>query len=613
VDLEFDPAAEAGVDGDERAHDSFGRLKLATFNGAVAVKSPDFTLDADRMGVGFPSASNPSANANAAQRDLASIEFIHAQRNVKAGSLGEDGSITCQDLTVRFASIEGKTAPLNMIATGDVAAVDRDRQTVWADQLDVKFRPAASNADAPVATQPQSTANRRADVDMLSAMGGVQIQMADGARVFADRLEADGEGQSIVLTGEDIMVVSDRNIISKGRRLELTNRGDTVSWPGAGEFAYYTAPILAQTQTPVQTSRIARPTVDEATNPRQMLATWGESMVYDGTFDNGAGSIVIRGNVDARSTPSPLELNVMIASELTLLFSKAEHTAAMPSSMPQDTTSQPVRGQPGQGQPEQGLFGMQQEGRRLKLLIAKGGGTGDAKLESRAWSNADRSDKPRVFGLSGPHITYDDQTLEAHVVGKGMLVVRDARPEVATTDAGPTAGAVGAGGAAQQRKADLPFGARGTTLFKWNDNLHMTRTSAESSLYDIVLVGGIEVRHEAIDRSLSTMTGDRLEATVDRTASATQRDTGFDLGGSMDLKRIRAKGKVYVDSPTRDVDCDEFDYDYVTGLAQLIAQPGRTVTIVTASNPHPVQAESFQWNTIDDTVVVKKASGSSNR
>ena len=81
----------------------------------------------------------------------------------------------------------------------------------------------------------------------------------------------------------------------------------------------------------------------------------------------------------------------------------------------------------------------------------------------------------------------------------------------------------------------------------------------------------------------------------------------------MDLKRIRAAGGVYVDSPTRDVDCDEFDYDYVTGVAQLHAREGRTVTIVTAGNPHAVQARSFLWNTIDDTVVVKGASGSSGR
>ena len=141
----------------------------------------------------------------------------------------------------------------------------------------------------------------------------------------------------------------------------------------------------------------------------------------------------------------------------------------------------------------------------------------------------------------------------------------------------------------------------------------MTRKERESSLYDIVMIGGIEVRHRALDNSLSTMTGDRLEATVDRTQGATQRDAGFDLGGSMDLKRIQAKGGVYVDSPTRDVDCDEFDYDYVTGVAQLNAREGRTVTIVTAGNPHPVQARSFLWNTIDDTVVVKGASGSSGR
>jgi len=611
VDLVFQPAT-TGKPSDVKpeetppaatAHDSFGRLREAMFNGAVDVNSPDFTLTSERMTVGFPietSAVEGGAPSMRPADRVASIEFIHAQENVKAGSLSDGGSIDCQDLRVNFANHLGKTVPLNMLAAGDVAAVDRDGQTVWSDELEVKFRPIAETQpddvsaghgpwQEPPPADAEKASRRRADVESLTAKGSVQIQMADGARVFADRLEADGEGNKIVLTGEDVMVVSDRNIIGKGRRLELTERGERVVWPGPGEFTYYTNPILAA----VEPRRIARPVVDPAVNPRQMLALWNESMEYDGTANGGAGSLEIRGSVNAESTPSALELNKMMARELTLLFAKAETTVPVdPATMP---ASAPAT------QPAGGLFAMEQRGRQLKQLIARG----EARLESRAWQNADHSDLPRVFHLAGDHVTYDDQTLEANVQGKGSLLVRDERP--APADPASTQPEAGA------RQANLPFGARGTTLFNWNDSLQMTRKERESSLYDIVMIGGIEVRHRALDNSLSTMTGDRLEATVDRTQGATQRDAGFDLGGSMDLKRIQAKGGVYVDSPTRDVDCDEFDYDYVTGVAQLNAREGRTVTIVTAGNPHPVQARSFLWNTIDDTVVVKGASGSSGR
>jgi hypothetical protein len=131
--------------------------------------------------------------------------------------------------------------------------------------------------------------------------------------------------------------------------------------------------------------------------------------------------------------------------------------------------------------------------------------------------------------------------------------------------------------------------------------------------YDIQMVGGIEVRHRALDQSLSTMTGERLEAIVDRATGDVGRDAEFDLGGSMDLRRIHALGNVYVDSPKRDVDCDEFDFDYTTGIAQLKSAPGRMVTVMTSGNPHPVQGRSFSWNTINDTVQAMGVSGSSGQ
>lgn len=595
VDLEFEPAANSTAPRDEAAsadaHESFGQLRLAMFNGAVAVNSPDFTLDADRMGVGFPSGVQIASTASQPERRVASIEFIHAEGAVKAGSMSDGGSIHCQDLRVNFRDHEGKTVPLNMLATGEVAAVDQESQTVWANQLDVEFTPVKvdQTVGAQVAGVPEANAKRRADVESLTAIGGVQIQMADGARVFADRLVADGEGRMIVLTGEDVMVVSDRNIIHKGTRLELTERGETVTWPGSGEFAYYTAPVLPS----IESRRIDRPIVDIAANPRQMLATWSTSMVYDSRFNNGAGSIEIRGAVNAESTPSALEMNSMTGDWLTLNFAKAETTvepATAPTSRPE---TQPTT-QPG------GLFAMEQRGRQLSQLIARG----NARLESKTWLNADHADKPRIFWLQGQHIVYDDQTLEALVQGAGDLLVRDERPEPAPASQ-PLAGA--------KTAADLPFGARGTTLFQWTDSLRMTRKDRESSLYDIVMLGDIKVRHRAIDQSLSTMTGERLEATVDRTEGATQRDAGFDLGGSMDLKRIHAAGNVYVDTPKRDVDCDDFDFDYVTGIAQLNAREGRVVTVTTAGNPHPVQARSFLWNTIEDSVTARNISGSSGQ
>lgn len=674
-------------------HDSFGRLRLAMFNGDVAVQSPDFTLNADRMGVGFPArdpapatapaialattqpveslvassdgataATQPSSRPQPPAHHIASIEFMHAEHNVVAGSLSDGGSIACDDLRVDFASHEGQTVPVSMLAIGDVAAIDRDKQTIWSDRLNVAFKPIGSDAasrDVAVpdavasASQPVSQPDsgqgaqrlrRRADVDTLTATGMVQILMSDGARIFADQFETDGEGHRILISGEDVMVVSDRTIIHRGARLELTNRGERVLWPGAGEFSYYaqavlapntansatTSPASAPATSPaaqpaaVPAQRIARPVVDTAVNPRQMFATWSNSMVYDATTDDGGGSIVIRGNVNAESTPSALELNKLTGDKATLVFAKVEAPAAtapsatMPSIGPTTApASSPTTAPASQPQNRGSLIAMNQRGRQLRKLIADGNGRpgGEAKLESRTWINPDQSDRPRVFYLSSQHVIYDDVTLEATVPSDGSLLVRDERPETVSTKPA-TQPAVPAGPVAQAqpaRKASLPFGGKGTTLFRWNGSLHMTRRDKQSSLYDIVMLDGIEVRHQALDKTITTMTGDRLEATVDRSASTQQRDTAMDMGGSMDLRRIHALGRVYVNSPTRDIDCDDFDYDYLTGIAKLNARPDRVVTIITANNPHPVQAKSFVWNTIEDSVQASGVSGSTGK
>jgi hypothetical protein len=614
-------SGEADADGTSNPHDSFGRLRLATFNGEVAVHSPDFTLDAQVMSVGFPQREADvehgvrvsPAHPDAAQQGLASIEFMHAQQNVVAGSMSDGGSIACDDLRVDFASRDGKTVPLKMLAMGGVAASDPDRQTVWSDQLEVMFKPASDVApqdskreEASQDVSPIAETRRRAEVDTLTATGSVQILMTDGARAFADRLEADGEGDRVILSGEDVLVASDRTIISKGQRLELTAQGDRVLWPGSGEFAYYASAVV----TVDERGRVSRPSVDETANPRQMLARWSESMLYDATFDGGAGSIVIKGDVNAESTPGPLEFNTMTGQEVTLLFAKDIESAADTSvPAPPDANTAPPASAPAEAPASQAdddsMFALDQRGRKLRQIIAKG----DARLESRAWLNADHSDKARVFFLAGQHVVYDDQTLEAHVPGGGELLVRDERIDPAATQAEALTSVPGA-----KRKADMPFGGKGTTHFRWTESLRMNRTQPEGTLYDIVMVGGIEVRHRALDQSISTMTGERLEATVDRSQGQTeQRDAGFDLGGSMDLRRVRALGNVYVDSPTRDVDCDEFDYDYTSGVAKLLAGEGRVVTVMTAGNPNPVQARLFIWNTIDDTVRAQGISGSSAR
>jgi hypothetical protein len=72
----------------------------------------------------------------------------------------------------------------------------------------------------------------------------------------------------------------------------------------------------------------------------------------------------------------------------------------------------------------------------------------------------------------------------------------------------------------------------------------------------------------------------------------------------MQRRRLRGEGGVYITSPTRNIDCDELDYDAVTGIATMTALPGRTVTVMTAGNPHPARADRVVWDMINDKITL---------
>jgi hypothetical protein len=234
--------------------------------------------------------------------------------------------------------------------------------------------------------------------------------------------------------------------------------------------------------------------------------------------------------------------------------------------------------------------------RELKLFIAEG----DAKIENHTWELADHSDVSRIFYIAGPKIIYDDQTLEANVPGAGSLLVRDERVEPGATHSA--------------NAASPPLSSKGTTQFKWTDRLQMTRRT--SSLFDIEMSGDVKVIHQALDKSISTIVAKQLFATVERIGETTAtgpRQSGMDLGGSMELRRIRGLGNIYIKTPARDIACESIDYDYSSGDAILAALPGQNVTIMTTGKPDPLPAERVIWNMKTDSISATNVRGTGPR
>ncbi len=221
-------------------------------------------------------------------------------------------------------------------------------------------------------------------------------------------------------------------------------------------------------------------------------------------------------------------------------------------------------------------------------------------MQNRSWVNEDHSDVPRVFYVAGRHIDYDQRTLEALIVGDGELLIRDERVDDADEEA--AAGEMATG--------------KGTSHFTWTKQLHMTRVF--EGRFEIEMMGEAVCRHQGIAGRMFMISGETLAATVERAEEAygserTALSGAVDLGGSMELKRLYGKGGITIrtlHAPRRDVTCHEFDYNLVTGLAELSSYPGGRVSSLTGESGRPLRAEHILWNMNTDTITITRAAGS---
>jgi lipopolysaccharide export system protein LptA len=473
-----------------------------------------------------------------------------------------DGNIHCDELDLALeANDRGETVPTTMAATGDVRAADAD-QTVWADHLFVRF-----GDEAPVAPDPSQETGRtmggRVTVESFTAEGDVQVALADQGRAFADRLTGDAVSETAELTGSAVAVAYHNWLIDQGRRIMLHRQ--TGHWPGPGRARFFNRPTIEATD-----GRIERPSMDEEP---QIRARWDTSLRYDSTVNDGAGAIDLSGNVEVTSETDPQERNTINASTLTVGLAWAPDA---------DDSIERRPAPPASG-------GLVAEGKRaIGRVIADG----DARLESRRWIFPDRSDKPSVLYVAGPHLEYDEQTGEALVDGAGELLIRDLSE-------------------GDEQEEPAPFGAKGTTAFRWKQRLDMRRVA--DTRYDLAMTDGIEVRHLDPAGGKSTLACARLEATIDRPGAA-RLESAADLdprgwGGPAELRRLRAEGDVFVRTPTRDVECDELEYDVDAGIAQLAARPGRLLTVYTRATPQSVRMQRAEWDLKRDTLTVVRGSG----
>ncbi|MFO0873252.1 MAG: hypothetical protein U0575_04690 [Phycisphaerales bacterium] len=613
VDLAFDPSPDGGEG---------GSLREARFAGAVRVGGEDFAMRSDRLRVGFavvdsgaaagpapasvpaaapgtPGAGDPpaqganeanatghdagapAAKGGAARKEERAIREIEAEGAVHVERLGERGEMDASTMLLTMGRAEGKSVPEKLVANGAVAARDAAR-TIRSEALAVTFRPRSKPADpgaAPARSAPRGTvADKLGNVEIgtVVAERDVRVQLEDGARVYADRLDGDSLAGSLALAGQDIMIVRDAVVVDRLRDVRFDDATRTVHAPGPGRFRAFEKPVALP-----PLDQAARPSIPE-TAPLQ--ATWTDALRYDDRANGGAGEIHLAGTVDVRSSPDAGEVDTLSSNELRLGLKSKEAAAsraadaarpAAPSASPAAPANVPAK------------------------AIATMTATGDAQLESKRWPEGLRDTLPeKLFRVRGESVRYDLATREASVDGAGQLLLHDVSPP-------KTAG-----------ESKTSFGSRGTSTFSWKGRMEMRRESDER--YTIVLVDGVEIVYAGTraDDAL-TLTADRLEITLRRApapggAAEGQRGGGFagiDLGGGGEILRVRAVGRVFIRSPEQDVDTHEFDYNPSTGIAMLRGNTQRQVHVVVKGSPQPLRAESMRWDMREGRVLIERAGG----
>jgi hypothetical protein len=547
------------------------RLREAVFNGGVDVRGPDFWLDADRLSLLFP--TNPD---DAADRDdlAAQIESMRAVGNVYVVAQRNEGTLACGDLELTLTqSTDGRAIPQRMIARENVVAVDPD-QTVWADHLETIFK----------TNRAYDEAGDEIDqiVQRVLATGDVQVAINSGGRAYADQLIGIPDSQTVELNGREVLVVSDALLIDRGTRVILSGEDETATWIGSGRTRVLDEPVE-----PLGEGRRPRPVVAEDAST-QVIVTFNDAMTWDNTFNEGTGALSFRGGVEALATPNIYERNTMTGDELTLQFIAASDDAdAAPFSI---TTGE-----------RDDVAELRGGSRALDTLLAKG----NAKLESRTWQYEDHRDTPSVFYIAGDEVRYHDARMEAEVLGRGVLLIRNPNRDEAKLEETEIR--------QQRAQQQLPFSSVGLTRFRWTQSLQLSR--AGDDRFDIVLEGNVIAEHQAIDEELSTIQAQRLEAVIrqsenpDEADVPAERQGAITLGGRMELRRVAAFEHVNVRTPTRDVTCGAFDYNLLTYIAEISGSPRQRASVLTRGTARPVRAQHVVWNMKRDTIVITKGSG----
>jgi len=468
----------------------------------------------------------------------------------------------------------GRTTPKLLVATGAVEATDV-AQTLWCDALRAQFESTQANA-APRSANASDPALGPSEVTRVDADHGVQIQLKDGARIFADGMIAFPPKGLADLRGPGLSIIRGGVMIDAIPSLSVNDRNRTAESPGGGRARSWQAPIVAaelQGKIELPAALAAKPEMD---------AQWKGQMTFTDRAQNGA-VLDLAKDVRIRAEPRPEEFDALDAQTVHLELDRRPSAGGALATAVQANAPTPAGGDI-----------------RPRRLIA----TGDARMENQVWLNANRTGEPRLFQVRGQTIDYDAVTGEASVPSAGSVLVN-----------------VPAGGsldpkAQQNRKRDQSVpggGIEGISRFRWGSAMNLKRLVDEKFLMS--MDQSVELVRAGPKKSDTlTLTCDRLEATLERRIENDSNpkagtQPAFNLGGSSEVQRVRGIGRCFIRTPDYDVECEEFDYNVVTQIAEMRARPGRLVNVLPKGQGTPLRAAAMTWDLQSGRIQIRSGSG----
>lgn len=464
------------------------------------------------------------------------VTMVEGARTVGAG-----------DLDLDFAEVDGAAQPVRARLRNEVRISD-DLQVLWSKEVDCTFGPIEG-----------SKGHQLVQAD---ASGSVQLQVKDGARVFADSLQADLVRRQALLRGPGLQVVRGPVRVDQIASLRVDERERSARVDGPGRAQGFEQPLLVDALASAKATAPKEPSLR-----KQFEATWQEQMSFQEREADGA-VLELRGQVAMRAEPEVGEIDLLDARGVTVEF------------LPRDAPKQAEASAGGKD-----------------LRVSKVTAVGTAQVQNQVWSmsNGRRVGDPRLVRLQGERLEFDMVRSEVAVPGVGSLLVNN--PSAAGARAASFVGP----------------GAEGVTRFRFADGMQIRQVGGD--LHRMSMRKSVEVAHagpregDTFTLTCAALDADLVRSAADRAA----QDGGMGFGGAAEIRTLSAQGAVFVRSSQFECECESFDYDAQKQVAVMRAAPGRLIALVPAGQSTPTRAAAFRWDMAAGKLTVEGAQGGMRR